>query len=251
MKKQFILILFTLSVVASTIIAQDAKKIMAEYTKVTGGQKNWDKIESMKITGVAKLISQGNMELPFLRIMKKDGKQITTLKVNGMDYVSIAYDGNVVWGSNQQMQPEEKDKDVTRNTKLALYDFPYPGHNWKKNGYKVEYLGNEIINGLETYKIKLTKLPQWADDEQLENILILYMDTGKYVPILTEYDIVTGPEKGKVMKSYLSNYKKVDGCLYPFTVTMKYGEETFQILETEKVEWNREMNDSIFKMDSQ
>ena len=72
------------------INAQSAEDILKKYTKVSGGQKNWEKITSMKITGTAKLVAQG-MELPFTRIMEKDGKQKTTLKVNGIHRYRIRW----------------------------------------------------------------------------------------------------------------------------------------------------------------
>ncbi|MGB5820297.1 MAG: hypothetical protein WBG90_12495 [Saonia sp.] len=250
MKKLLFTIVPVFFFTCNIVTAQNAEQILAKYTKVTGGQKSWDKINSMKITGTAKLISQGGMELPFLRIMKKNGKQITTLQVNGMDYISIAFDGTKAWGSNQQMQPEEKSTDITKNTQLLRYDFPYPGHNWKQNGYRLEYLGKVTINDSETFKLKLTKLPQWVEGKETENVLFLYIDTKRYVPILTESEVVTGEGKGKIMKSYLSNYKDVDGYLYPFTVTMKYGDDTFQILKTTSVAWNLEIDDTIFDMPS-
>lgn len=241
-----IIILFIINMDYS--VAQSASDIMDKYTKVTGGKKNWDKVNSMKVTGIAKLLNQGGLELPFTRIMKKDGKQITSLKVNGMDYISIAFDGKIAWGSNQQMQPEAKIDDTSHNTMITKYDFPYPGHNWKQNGYTVDYLGKETVINTETYKIKLTKLPQLVDVKEVENILYLYLDAKKYVPILTESIVMTGIDKGKILRSFLSNYKEVNGLLYPFIVTMKYEEETFQILETETVEWNSEIDDSIFEM---
>lgn len=239
-----------LLLISNYSLSQNAKQVMADYAKATGGEKNWNQIHSMTVKGTAKLISQGGMELPFTRIMKKDGKQITSLIVNGMDYVSIAYDGKTVWGSNQQMQPEEKSADETKNTKLLKYDFPYPGHNWKKNDYKVEYLDTITIDKKLTHKIKLTKLPQWVDGEKVENILYIYIDVKEKVPVLTESEVMTGPSKGQIMKSFLTNYKDVNGYLFPFTVTMKYGDKTFQILESTSVEWNAEINDSIFSMPS-
>nr|WP_321236126.1 outer membrane lipoprotein-sorting protein [uncultured Psychroserpens sp.] len=228
--------------------AQNAKAIMAKYTKVTGGEKKWNKINVMSVSGTAHLINQGGMELPFTRIVKKDGKQITSLIVNGMNYVSLAYDGETAWGSNQQMQPEKKSVDVATNTENLKYDFPYPGHNWKKNGYTLEYLEKVMIEGTETFKIKLTKLPQFVDGKSVDNIQYLYIDSKKYIPILTESEVVSGTDKGKITKSFLSDYKEVDGLLFPFTVTMKYEDEIFQILKTTSVEWNKDIDDSLFIM---
>lgn len=237
-----------LLLISTISYGQTAESIMKKYTKKSGGQKNWDQVSSFKVKGVAKLISQGGMELPFDRYMTKDGKQFTTLKVSGMDYISTAYDGKTVWGSNQQMQPEEKDPDIAKNTILQKYDFPYRGHNWKENGYKVEYEGKVTLEGKEGYKIKLIKRPQWANGKEIENIVYIYFDTKTYLPFYQETKVYSGPNKGKMMKSYMTNYKTVDGLMYPFTVTMKYDDDVSQILEAKEVTWNAKIDNTIFSM---
>ncbi|GJM33581.1 MAG: hypothetical protein DHS20C18_25820 [Saprospiraceae bacterium] len=228
--------------------AQSAEAILQQYTETTGGQAQWDQVVSMKVTGIAKLLGQGGMELPYTRIMQKDGKQFTALKVNGMNYVDTGFDGNIVWGTNTQMQLAEKDQDALENAKLAVYDFPYPGHNWQQNGYQAKYLGEVMVGDFKTHKIELTKRPQWVNGEEMENIVFLYIDVEKNVPILRESEVLSGPNKGEIMKSYLSDYRNVAGYWYPFVVTMKYGDQTFQILETETVEWNAEIDASVFSM---
>lgn len=245
--KTFQLMLLLSIAAMSTSFAQTAEEILAKYTEATGGQENWDKIQSMRVTGTAKLVLQG-MELPFTRIRLKSGQQITSLKVNGMDYIDTAFDGTMVWGTNSQMQRQEKDSDTAENIKRAGKEFPYPAHNWKQNGFTVEYLGEVTIEGQKTYKIKLIKEPVLVEGEEVENSMIYYFDAEKYVPILTESEATSGPQKGQITKSYLSDYREVNGYLYPFLSTMKIRGETFQILETTKVEFNVKIEESIFKM---
>ncbi len=250
--KTYVLIISLLLLSNVTLLSQNAEKILDKYTENTGGQENWDAIHSLYVEGIAQLISQGGMELPFKRIMKKDGRQKTTLEVNGMQYVSIAFDGKIAWGSNQQMVAEEKSADITKNTKLSMHDFPYPGYHWKSNGYKVAYIGMATINDIQTYKIQLTKHPQWVDGKEVENSIFLYIDTQTYVPILSESKVVEkGPNYGKVLKSYLSDYKKIDGLSYPFTVTMAYDDDIFQVLKTHIVEWNPTIDETIFVLKKQ
>lgn len=237
-----------LAFITTSCFAQTAESIMKNYTKNSGGQANWDRINSFKIIGKAKLIMQGGMELPFERIMKKDGKLYTSLKYNGMNYIAMAHDGKKVWGSNQQMVSEEKDTNTSKNTKLLKHDFPYPGHNWKAHGYQITYVGKATIDSTDTYKIKLTKKPQWVDGKQVENSIYIYYNTENYLPIYQESKVASGPQKGQTMQTYLSDYKKVNGLYYPFTTTMKYDGKTSQVITTEIVIWNPTINDSIFEM---
>lgn len=228
--------------------AQTAESILAKYTEKSGGQTQWDRITSFKITGTAKLITQGGMELPFERTMTKEGKLYTALLYNGMNYIAMANDGKIVWGSNQQMIPEKKDADTSKNTKLLKHDFPYPGHNWKEHGYKAEYLGKSKIDSIETFKIKLTKRPQWVSGQQVKNILFIHFDTKNYLPIYQETQVASGPQKGKTMQTYLSDYKIVNGLFYPFTTIMKYNGQTSQIITTKTVHWNPSIDDKLFTL---
>lgn len=236
---------FFVSIISS---AQTAESILAKYTEKSGGQVQWDRITSFKVSGTAKLITQGGMELPFERIMTKEGKLYTSLLYNGMNYIAMANDGKTVWGSNQQMIAEEKDADTSKNTKLLKYDFPYPGHNWKQHGYKAEYLGKSTIDSVETFKIRLTKRPQWVNEKKVENILFIHFDTSNYLPIYQETKVASGPQKGQTMQTYLSDYKKVDGLFYPFTTTMKYDGKLSQIITTKKVSWNPSIDSKIFTL---
>ena len=241
------LTLLLLAICSTYLYTQSAEEILAKYTEVTGGQERWDQVHSMKVTGTAKLIAQ-NMELHFTRIRTRKGPQITSLKVNGMDYIETAFDGTMVWGSNNTMQPAEKDADASENVKRAIPEFPYPAHNWKANGFTAKYLGKEHLDSIEVFKIKLTKRPQLVAGEEVENSMIYYFDTKRYVPVLTETMTMSGPSKGQLMRATLSDYREVDGYLYPFLGSMMMGDQIFQVLETETVEFNGKIEDSIFKM---
>ena len=245
MKKITSLIIFLL-ISFSQLTAQDADEIIAKYIEYTGGQKQWDNVSSFHVTGTAKLIAQG-MELPFDRVMDKDGRQKTTLLINGMEYVAIASDGNEVWGSNSSMQLTLKGEDESKNTKRLINDFPFPGYRWRERGYKVEFVEKTTADSKETYKVKMTKLPTWVDGKEVENVLFIYFDVKTYVPILTESIAVSGPNTGQLMQTYMADYRKVDGLSYPFLVTMKADGQTFQILESKELKWNAEIDETIYK----
>jgi len=245
MQKTFMLL--GLLLISGSAFNQTAAEILAKYTELSGGHDHWEAVTSIKAKGTALLTAQ-NMELPFLRIQMRDGKQFTSLEVNGSQYIETAYDGETIWGSNQQMELEEKGESAKENLQRTMKEFPYPGHNWEQNGFQLEFLGIAAVGETSTYKVKMTKDPVWVNGVKEENYTILYFDQKSYLPILTESKILEGPNSGKTMQAFLEDYRKVQGLWYPFKSTMKIDDQTFQVLVTEAVEFNKEIDQKIFKM---
>lgn len=246
MKKTINLVLVLITT-SCGINAQSASEVLKKYTENTGGKKQWEKVNSMEVTGKVKIIAQ-NMELPFLRIRKADGRQYTSLSINGMSYISTAFDGEVVWGSNSEMKLVKKDSTEIERVLLEKKEFPYTTFNWEKKGFKAEYIGKETINDVETFKIKLIKDSIYVNGIKTENINFLYIDVNKYQLILTESIVQEGVNKGKVMRAYMSDYREVEGYWYPFYSELKYDEESSQIFLTEEVKINSSIDDNIFTM---
>ena len=53
-----------LGLMHSASFSQSAQEIMEHYTQKSGGQESWDTVKSFKVSGTAKLLTQGGMELP-------------------------------------------------------------------------------------------------------------------------------------------------------------------------------------------
>ena len=202
--------------------AQTARDILEKYTQKTGGQEQWDKVVSMEITGTVKVLAQ-NMELPFLRIRMKDGRQYTALTINGMSYIATAFDGTTTWGSNAQMKLEEKDSCRNEKGSFGEKRISLTQHIiGAQKGFEIELLGKDTINETETYKIKLLKDPIIVDGKKTENASILHIDTKTYLLILTETLATTGANKGQTMKAYMSDYREIQGYWYPFYSELQY-----------------------------
>lgn len=202
----------------------------------------------MQIKGKVELIQQG-MTLPFYRIYELDGRQYVLLDINGNDYISTAYDGMVLWGTNQWMKTEVKDSTELINFLNTVKEFPYPTHYWRRNGFMVDYIGKTKVEGVDTYKVKVVKPPQLVNGTYKDNTAIYYIDCSSYVPVLVETKQYDENGEMQLMRTFLQDYRSVDGLLYPFKSILKYGEDVFQIFEVESVEFNGEIIDqSIFGM---
>jgi len=210
-----------LKIVAFTVIsfnvnAQTADDIIKTYHENIGG------VEKLKtLTGVKMEMSvnyQG-MEIPVEMVQLKGGKMYVKINFQGQEITQFAFDGDVSWSTNfMTMKAEKSDAETNANFKEEAKDFPDPFYEYKAKGYKAEYLGKETKEGTECFKVKLTKTPTMVDGVKTENVVFYYFETGNYVPILTETEIKTGPTKGQISSTTMSDYQEVDGMFFPFSM---------------------------------
>lgn len=233
-----------------TANAQTADEIIKKYIETTGGEAKWRAIEGMRMK--ANLKMQG-MELPMESLQLRDGKTFSSVTFQGMTFNQNVFDGSTLWSTNQMsMKPEKSDAESTENYKLtAAADFPDPFLDYQKKGYKVELLGKETIEGTETFKLKLTKKPIKVDGKETENVSIYYFDAENYVPVVVESEITSGPAKGMISQTKMSDYQEVDGLMMPFSITQgAKGQPGGVTVNTTSVELNPKVDAKIFAFPS-
>jgi hypothetical protein len=147
--------------VTTNINAQTVDEIISTYFENIGGLESLKKVEGIKMTAK---VNNGGMEIPIEIIQLKSGKQMTVINFQGKEIKQGVFDGETLWGHNFMTQKAEKsDAEATANMKLNINDFPDTFIDYKEKGYIVELLGNETIDGTETFKIKITKEPVTID----------------------------------------------------------------------------------------
>jgi outer membrane lipoprotein-sorting protein len=242
------LLLFVLTIGTLLLQAQTADEIISKYLTTIGGNDKLKTIESLKYSGKA---NQQGLEFPMVQIQMKDGRQFASFTFQGKELKQGVFDGTTLWSTNfTNMKAERSDAESTDNHKANLGgDFPIAFYDYKKFGYKVEYLGKETIEGTETFKIKLTKNPVKVDGTSKENFEIHYIDTENYVPILVESEISSGQAKGMTAQTKLSDYQEVNGIYFPFTIAQGAKGQGIAITITiTNIEINPKIDASIFAM---
>ena len=207
MKTLKLLCALSLLCFALTANAQSAKKIIKTYIENIGGQKEWSKIESMRITGIGR---QQGVDYPFVATFMKDGRTIIDVDMQGTSFIVEAFDGETAWSMNFQTQKAEAfDSEASVNYKNeALDQMPDPFLDYKKKGYGIELIGKDTWEGTEVYKIKLIKKPVLVDGKEEENVDIYFFDLENYVPIAMETVVKTGPGKGATAQNiFMSLYQ--------------------------------------------
>jgi len=215
--------------------AQNVDDILASYFENTGGADAWNDLKSLKISAS---VSQGGMDIPVDIYQTKEGNLAYVANFQGMNMTFMAYDGETAWSTNQMtMAPEKMPKEQTDNMKLQTNDFPSPFMNYKEKGYTVEYVGEEMMEGTETYKIKLIQEPIMVNGKEEENISYHYFETENNVPIAIEASVA-----GQTMKDTMSDYEEVDGLYFPFSMTVFGG----MPLSIKSIEVNPDIDAKIF-----
>ncbi|MEO0404809.1 MAG: outer membrane lipoprotein-sorting protein [Bacteroidota bacterium] len=240
-------LLFLLCGMFVSVQAQTAEEIVSNYLENIGGEEALRGITTMKMS--AKVDAQG-MVLPVTVITQKDGKSRTSFELQGNEIVQQAFDGETGWGINFMTQKAEPmETEDVENLKREMQDYPDPFIDYEKKGYSIELLGKETIEGVECFKLNLTKNPMLVNGEEVENVVTYYFDVDNFVPIVSEQIIMSGEMKGKISQTIYSDYQEVEGMYFPFYIENKVkGMDGGQPITFEKIELNLTFEDSIFMM---
>lgn len=230
---------------ASQVNAQTADEIIANYFENTGGVDAWQKVEGIKMNAK---INQGGMEIPMEIFQLKSGKQMTVINFQGKEIKQGVFNGETLWSVNFMTQKAEKaDQETTDNMKRQLGDFPDPFLNYKANGYKLELLGKEEIDGTETFKLKLTKTPMLIDGVEEENVAYYFFDTESFVPLVVQSEIKSGQMKGQVSEIKFSDYQEVGDIYMPFSMSQGLKGQPGQVIAMDKIELNPQVDEKEFE----
>lgn len=242
MTKFFLFLAF--SIVSVLSFSQTAEEIVTTYIKNIGGA---DKLKAISSVQMKASVDYGGMSIPIDMISLRDGRSVMKITFQGQEMVQMAFDGKTAWGTSfMTMKPEKNDAEETENIKRSMGDFISPLINYKANGYSIELLPNETMEGVECFKIKLTKKPLMIDGKEVPNVEFYYIDKENFVPIVVEAEIPSGEMKGNISQTVYSDYQEVDGVYFPFSMMQRLKDGEGQVIEFEKVVLNQKFEDKIF-----
>lgn len=197
-----------------TSSAQTADEIINIYLEKIGGKEKLSKVNSLK---KKMIVNSYGIEIPMEIYNSTSGKVYVKINIYGNEITESAFDGKKGWRTDlSSMKVEKLDNETINNLLSQANDFPDPFYNYIKKGYKAEFLGKEFKEGIEYFKIKLTKTPIFVTGKKEENICYYYFDTKTHLPMIIETEIKEGPSKGVTTHTFIRNYQKIDGLLFPF-----------------------------------
>src|SRR3989338_1336226 len=174
MKKIALGVLFMLGAWTTNAQKMTAEQIIEKYVETVGGSEAWANLKGQKLLATAAV--QG-MEFPIEMYELKDGRQITKFEIQGREMVQGAFDGETLWSiSFMTMKAEKEESEATENFKRSIGEFPGALFTYKSMGYTVELDGEDVKEGVECYKIKMTKKTELVDGEEKPNVQYHYID---------------------------------------------------------------------------
>ena len=216
--------------------AQTADEVVQKHTKAMGGLSAFNAIKTIRMTGTVKV--QG-MELP-ITVQVINGKAVRTdVDAMGQSVIKSYKDGKG-WkidpfsgvATATDMTNEEL-IDSRGQTRLANQLMDY-----KARGHKVELQGQEDVEGIKCYKIKLTN----KDDSKVTTYYISVADN-TLVKSVTARDMQGQQVE---VETYSSDIKEHGGIKFPMTRTQKVQGQVLQEIKLTLVELNVAIDEKAF-----
>jgi len=218
--------------------AQTADQILKKMIEVQGGQKFFESIKDITMTGSIELPTQGISGT--ITVYKKEpDKRRLDFEVMGM-VITRAYDGQIGWHINPQTgSTEDMDEELLAQTKrqaLPIVAIIYP----EKYGISYTYQGKESIEGKDYFMLEET----YPDGFKAT----LYIDTGTYLIYKQKVKVMQMGAEIEV-EEYSSDYKKLNGMMIAQSVVSYMDGEEAQRITINEVKINTGLDDALFKKD--
>jgi hypothetical protein len=223
---------------AAILSAQTAEDLVNRNLQAKGGI---DKIKAIRTLRASGKMQQGGFTVQMGADSMAPNLLRQSFTIQGMTQIQ-AYDGNIGW----KIAPFEGRKDPERLGDDELRDimenaiFLGPLVDYRAQGSRVEYIGKDLIDGDDVYRLKVT----------LKNgdLYYYYLDPETFLEVRMEkVRFIRGAVRESVIEC--GSYKLVAGVYMPFTyeVGSKQSAERSKITY-DKIEPNVTLDPAEFKM---
>jgi len=218
MKKrlQFLFTFFFLTSFFVGAFGQTAEEIIQKHIAAQGGCENWDKIQSMKITGMFTAFSEMK---PYVEYKARGGK-FYSRHHKGQHEIMEGCNGKSYWVNDPWFElgfphiANEAEQFVIEQTA----EFCTPFFRYKERGFSVEYEGMEETEGKNTFRMALTR-----KDGKKE---FWFLDAETFLPVkhISQWADFASPVR---QEAFFDDYRQVGAVVIPF-----YTERVYSIRHT-------------------
>jgi len=215
--------------------AQTVDEVIQKYTANLGGLDAFNKIKTAKMTG--NVSAQGNDLTITIQIV--NGKAVRTdVEVMGNQIINAYKDGkgwmqNPFAGATTPTDlPATELQEMKNQSILAPVLMDY-----KSRGYQAELQGQEDVEGVKTYKIKLT-----GSDAK---VTTYYINASDYTLLKSVSDREMMGQTASV-ESWYSDLKEMNGLKFFMTRTQKIEGQEFSSVKITKIELDTAIDEKVF-----
>lgn len=213
--------------------------LIARNITARGGAEAWNSLESLRLTGQMD-IGHG-MYVPYVLEQKRPGKMCLEFVFNNEKAVQCV-DGDSGW-KRLPFMGRRKPEPMSQQELYELADAASIDgllFNSAQRGYKVELLGEEMLDGRAAVKLQVT-LPggvnRWV-----------YLDRETGLDIKRESTRVLRGEE-RLVETWYYDWQETDGVLIPRRQeTQTEGEDETHFLTVDRVHGNPNIDDTKFRM---
>ena len=216
--------------------AQTADEVIQKYSAAMGGLEAFQKVKTAKITGTVNI--QDNDFALTMQII--NGKAMRNdVDVMGKSVINVYNDGK-----GWKINPFAGIETATDAEGAELNDLKYQSNlasilmDYKNQGHKVELMGEEIVDGVNTYKLKLT-----TKEDGRVTVFYINKADNLLVKSITARDI-QGQMKDVI--TVYSDLKEFGGLKFYTVRTQSIEGLVFQIITFNNVELNVAVDEKIF-----
>ena len=236
-KKIYQLVLACLALCLSNLIlAENVDVIIAKHIEAHGGLEKWNKVETMKVTGNFTAFS---IEKDFMSLKTKSGEYYADLHM-GKHQVIEAFDGKKGWTIDpwQEINYARRINSGEENVFAQKAEFTTPFFNYKERGHQVEFIGEEKLEGLDVFVLKLTRSNGKSEKWYLDAKTYLeYKYESSWVDFATELPSET----------FFDDFRTVDGLVIPFFVERTFWQRD-RVMQIDNIEINSAFDKQLLEM---
>ena len=211
-----------------------AEEVINKYLEVIGGK---DKLLSVKDLSMAMEADMMGQAVIINLIQKSPNKMHQTLSAGGMVVQSSTFDGEKgsisQMGQSKAMSAEEIK--TTRNQAVLFSEMKLA-----EMGYQSKFIGSENVDGKNAFLIELT-----SSEGKKQT---LYFDADTFLKI-KEVSVVDTPQGQATIVNDLSDYKAVDGILFPHIRKVSGMGPMPLKMVVKEIKVNAGVEDSVFKVE--
>jgi hypothetical protein len=210
--------------------AQEASKIVDQYTKAAGGVKAISKIQTLAIEGTVAGPSDG-MAGTFRFDTKLPNCFYSELIAGGKSWIE-SYNGKSAWHENAAGEVATFIGQESSQLEAAAQYYNVRLLNLKKNNLALSLVGHTQVRGKDVWQIEVIA----ANGMKRQ----VYFDAATHL-IAEEKAAIGGVEE----EIFYSDYRSVDGVKLPYQLELRRGGDTYQIAVT-RAEVNGVIGERVF-----